>query len=58
MLGFYLWQAGAGAINALLVVMAADNASDPKGAPGWVFGAANLVLVTAWLLGHLVLAAA
>jgi hypothetical protein len=54
-LQYYLWQTGAGAINALIVVAAADDNADQTAAPAWVYGGLNLVLVSGWMVGHLVL---
>ena len=55
-LEYYLWQAGVGAINALIVVAAADDNAEERAAPGWVYGTLNLVLVSSWMIVHLVLA--
>ena len=49
------WQAGVGAINALIVVAAADDNAEERAAPGWVYGTLNLVLVSGWMIVHLVL---
>jgi hypothetical protein len=54
-LGYYLWQAGAGGINALLVALAVDDSADPPTLPAWAYGALNLLLVSGWMVGHLAL---